>query len=48
MNGETQEAGKYLIVWDGTVDNRRLVNGVYFLKLTNGENEVIKKILVLR
>jgi hypothetical protein len=42
-------AGKHLLVWDGTNRQRRpLASGVYFYRLTAGELQVTKKLLLLR
>ena len=40
---------QYSITWDGTDENgKKLTNGIYFYKLTAGNNSITKKLLIIR
>jgi hypothetical protein len=42
-----QTKGKYSINWKGELNNKRLSAGIYFLKLANSTNEVMKKLVIV-
>jgi hypothetical protein len=46
---ETMTAGEHFLPWNGTDDGgHRVASGVYFIKLTAGENEASQKVVLLR
>ncbi len=46
---EKLEAGTHTIIWDGTTDDgSRISSGVYFYKLSQGDNVITKKMMMLK
>jgi len=46
---EKLEAGTHNIIWDGTADDgSRISSGVYFYKLSQGDNVITKKMMMLK
>jgi hypothetical protein len=46
---ESQTRGEYLVVWDGKTDeNQVLPSGMYFYKLSLGQNHHVRKLLLLK
>jgi len=44
-----QSAGSYQVIWDSTNDNGNPVtSGLYFIRLTNGNNTKIRKVVLVR
>jgi len=44
-----QNPGEYTLIWDGLSDTgNRLLNGIYFYKLTTGASSVVRKMLMVQ
>jgi hypothetical protein len=46
---EFREAGSYTVTWDGANDyGRTVASGVYFYRISAGENQAVKKMMMLK
>jgi flagellar hook assembly protein FlgD len=48
LNEELDHSSSYYVEWDGSVNGRKLANGIYFYKLKTDKETFLNKMILMR